>query len=293
MKAIITVGISCSGKSTLAAQYVEQGYREINRDWIRFNIVHPGGDWRTYKFKIKQEREVSDIQGRMITESWGNGENIIISDTNLNAKRRRRLERHLENLGYQVETIGVPITREEAVKRDNFRQNGVGQDVIYRQYQEWLDYTGRKVYVPDETKPKAIIVDVDGTVADMKDYRGPFQWDLVDLDDPRPFVIEMVENYHALGYKVIFLSGRSDVCRDLTRDWLDRHIGFLSWDELYMRKEGDYRKDAEIKEEIFWTELADSYNIVAAIDDRPMMIRRWHELKIPNVIAVADPYLEF
>lgn len=293
MKAVITVGISCSGKSTLAAQYVEQGYREINRDWIRFNIVHPGGDWRTYKFKGPQEREVSDIQGRMITESAMDDQNIIISDTNLNTKRREKLKRKLEDFGYTVEVLGVPISREEAVKRDNYRLNGVGQDVIYRQYQEWLAYTGRKVYIPDETKPKAIIVDVDGTVADMKDYRGPFQWDLVDLDEPRWFVIDMVRNYSNMGYQIIFVSGRSDVCFDLTKEWLDRYVGVSYYHDLIMRKEGDFRKDAEIKEEIFWTHLADRYNIVAAIDDRPMMIRRWHELKIPNVIAVADPYLEF
>jgi hypothetical protein len=60
-----------------------------------------------------------------------------------------------------------------------------------------------------------------------------------------------------------------------------------------MRKNGDFRKDNAVKEEIFWTYLTHKYNIVACVDDRPQMIRLWHELKIPNVIAVADPYIEF
>lgn len=60
-----------------------------------------------------------------------------------------------------------------------------------------------------------------------------------------------------------------------------------------MRKNGDFRKDNAVKEEIFWTHLAHRYNIVACVDDRPQMIRLWYELKIPNVIAVADPYIEF
>jgi predicted kinase len=293
MRAVITVGISASGKSTYAAELVAQGYYEINRDWIRFNVVDPGGDWRTYKFNGKNEKQVSEIHGQMIVEAWSKEQDIVISDTNLNARRRNQLTKQLNDLGYDVEIIGFPISREAAVKRDNYRLNGVGQDVIYRQYQEFLAFSGRKVYTPDESLPKAIIVDVDGTVADMKDYRTPFQWDKVDIDDPREFVIEMVRDYSRNGYKIIFVSGRSDECAGLTKEWLDRHVGERYYNGLFMRMQGDFRKDTEIKEQIFWENLAENYNIVACIDDRPMMIRRWHELKIPNVIAVADPYLEF
>ena len=37
-KAIITVGISASGKTTFAKTMVEQGWVDINRDWIRVNV---------------------------------------------------------------------------------------------------------------------------------------------------------------------------------------------------------------------------------------------------------------
>lgn len=291
MHAIITVGVSASGKSTYAREMVKQGYTEVNRDWIRFNVVQPGADWSNYKWK--NEKEVSKIHGQMIMAAWGKMENIIVSDTNLNAIRRTALIKSLEELGYEVDVVAVEVTREEAVKRDNLRANGVGESVIYRQHLDMLAFQGRKTYTPNTALRKAIIVDVDGTIADMKDYRGPFDWQKVDRDDPRKFVIEMVKSYSHLGYRVIVCSGRSDECKGKTIDWLDKHVGSLFWDELHMRKAGDFRKDAVIKEEIFWTHLAERYNIVAAIDDRPMMIRRWHELKIPNVIAVADPYLEF
>lgn len=294
MKAILTVGISASGKTTWVNDLLkaEKGWRDINRDWIRFNMVCPFSNWSNYKFNKKNETEVTRIQGLMIMESWAAGENIIISDTNLNAKTRQSIIKDLEELGYEVEIKSFPITRELAVKRDNLRANGVGAEVIYRQWQNWNTFNGRRTYTPDESLPDAIIVDVDGTIAQM-DGRGPFDWKRVGEDSPRHFVIDMVQNYSRQGYHVIILSGRSDECRYETDMWLNLWLGSHYFDELHMRKSGDFRKDSVVKEEIFWTNLADKYNIVAAIDDRPQIVRLWHELRIPNVIAVADPYLEF
>ena len=290
MKAILTVGISASGKTTWSNELVRQGWRDINRDWIRFNLVKPGTDWSTYKFNKTNEKEVTEIQGQMIMESYVSGDNIIISDTNLNAGTRQSLIKKLQDLGYEVEIKSFPITRELAVKRDNLRSNGVGAEVIYRQWQKWNEFNGRVTYVPDESLPKAIIVDVDGTIAQMNG-RGPFEWKRVGEDDPRWFVIDMVINYQRQGYEILIVSGRSDECSKKTREWLDKYL--IPFTALYMRKEGDFRRDSAIKEEIFWTHLAHRYNIVAAIDDRPLMIRTWYELRIPNVISVADPYLEF
>ena len=290
MRAILTVGISASGKTSWATELVRQGWRDINRDWIRFNMVKPGTNWSNYKFNKANEQEVTRLQGLMITESWAAGENIIISDTNLNSGTRAALVKQLQDLGYEVEIKSFPITRELAVKRDNLRANGVGQEVIYRQWQKWNDYTGRLTYIPDESLPSAIIVDVDGTISQMNG-RGPFEWHRVGEDDPRWLIIDMVINYERQGYEILIVSGRSDECKNETLEWLDRHG--VPFTELHMRKEGDFRRDSAIKEEILWTHLAHKYNIVAAIDDRPMMIRTWYELKIPNVISVADPYLEF
>lgn len=291
MKAIITVGVSASGKTTFANELVKQGFRDINRDYIRFNVVCPGSNWSNYKFNGKNEKEVSRVHEQMIMESWAREENIVISDTNLNAGRRDRLVRTLKDLGYEVDVIGCPITREAAIKRDNLRANGVGESVIYRQSLEWLDYTGRVVYVPDESLPKAVIFDVDGTIASMD--RGPFDWKRVGEDKPREFVIQMLRSYAMMGYIIIICSGRDDICVGETSKWLDEHVGSMFWHHLHMRKNGDFRKDNAVKEEIFWTHLAHKYNIVACVDDRPQMIRLWHELRIPNVIAVADPYIEF
>jgi len=293
LKSIITVGISTSGKSSLAAKKVLEGWTEVNRDWIRFNLVKPGSDWRSYKFTKAQEAEVTEIEGKMIMEAYSRGENIIVSNTNLHAPTRTKLIKHLEDLGYEVEVHQLEISLEEAWKRDAYRLNGVGHNVLYSQWQKWNEVIQRPTYTPNPEKPWAVIVDIDGTVADMDGKRGPFEWDKVDGDEPRHFVISMVQGYAEQGYHVLFVSGRSDECQEKTMKWLEKHVGDCYIDGLWMRKAGDMRKDNAVKEEIFWTHLADSYNIVACIDDRPQMIRLWHDLKIPNVIAVANPYVEF
>lgn len=293
MKAFLTVGISASGKSTWARERANSHAScDINRDWIRFNIVAPGTTWTTYKFTKAREKEVTRIQEEMIMAAWGMGQDVTISDTNLSPKVRNRLTKLLTDVGYEVELKEFPVTFEEAYKRDNLRANGVGKDILYTQWLAWNDFIGRKTYVPDTSLPKAVIFDIDGTLADMAGKRGPFEWDKVGGDIVRSLIAEMAYSYYFNhGYKIIVLSGRDSICYAQTFDWLSRNKIFFEY--LYMRDEGDMRKDSEIKEELFWTYLADKYNIVACVDDRPQMIRLWHELKIPNVIAVANPYIEF
>lgn len=289
MKAIITVGISCSGKTTLANSLVKEGWVDINRDWIRFNVVSPGADWGTYKFTKKNENLVTKAQEEMFFSAVKSGKNIIISDTNLNPKFRDMWSKRLEESGYTVEIVPMHITLEEALKRDSLRANGVGASVIHSQWQRWLDFIGRKRYIPDTSKAQAVIVDIDGTLAVMKD-RGAFDWDKVGNDYGRSFIIDMVIDFHRK-YSIIIVSGRDSSCRKETKEWLYDHG--VPFSRLYMREEGDMRKDSVVKEEIFWNNIADNFNVVAVIDDRPQMIRLWYDLGIENVISVANPYIEF
>lgn len=148
-EAIVTVGISASGKTTWAesfTQYHEVGdWVNINRDDIRFNTFCRGvRDWNLYKWKRSKENRVTEIYNQMIDEAYKEGLNIVCSDTNLNGKYRDRLISRLEDLGYDVRIKEFPVTLEEAWKRDARRNNGVGHEAIYKQWQRWLDYKGRK-----------------------------------------------------------------------------------------------------------------------------------------------------
>lgn len=290
-KAILTVGIPASGKSTFAKEHCRKtGALNINRDDIRFTLFGYT-DWSNYRCNKINERTVTDIQQSMARTAVLLGKDIVISDTNLSKKTRTFWENFFKQYGYTVEYKVFDVPLLEAYKRDSLRQNGVGQQVIYTMYQKYLEYTGRRTYQPNKKLPEAVIVDVDGTVADMTGVRGPFEWDKVGQDAPRHEIIDMVSGLRARGMKIIFLSGRDGVCEDRTRKWLETNVG--SFDAFFIRNAGDQRKDTVIKEEIFWANVAPYYNVTTAIDDRPCIVRLWYELGIKNVVSVGNPYLEF
>lgn len=271
---IITRGISASGKTTFAKELCEkdESYLDINRDWIRFNVVAPGTDWSTYKFTNKREREVTEIQKEMVMDAFGKEKNVIISDTNLNESTMNMWVDIADDLGYDVTVLDFSVTYEEAIKRDRLRPNSVGHTVIYKQYVNWLKLTEQVVPVEQKSTfaPKAIIYDIDGTLAFNNGDRGWYEWMRVAEDDVNEFLADILRNKYD-DYITIIVSGRDEVCREVTSHWLaSNHIPH---DYLYMRKEGDQRKDSIVKMEIFNEHIRDSFDVVAVFDDRPQVLR--------------------
>lgn len=157
-------------------------------------------------------------------------------------------------------------------------------------------------------KELAIIVDVDGTLADMRGVRGPFEWDKVHLDKPHQDVIDLVKDlsfievdtgyyesrteygdeYHDAiydkKYKIIITTGRDGVCEEATRQWLkDNGVHF---DDFYIRKAGDFRKDNIIKSEIYMDHIRPKYDVKFVIDDRDQVVEMWRSLGL-RVLQVA------
>lgn len=290
-KLYLTVGISASGKTTWAEDFIttNPNTSNLNRDTLRFQMVQSGSNWNTYKKSRANEKRVTEAILSMAMINVEMGHDIIISDTNLQERTRNQWKLWANDHGYDYEEVAFDISVEEAIRRDRLRENGVGESVIRQQYIKWLEYIGRPTYVGDPSKPEAVIVDIDGTVATMKG-RTPYDWDKVDQDLPRSMIIDMVQML-ATTKHIIFVSGRDGSCYKKTEEWLMKHTGLPNFD-LYTREAGDSRKDSIIKEELFWT-FANDYNIVGVLDDRPQVIRMWHELKVPNVICVGNPYIEF
>lgn len=134
-------------------------------------------------------------------------------------------------------------------------------------------------------KADAILVDVDGTVA-LKGDRGRFDEARVLVDLPNPPVITAVRAMHAAGYRVVFMSGRSEGCREDTEKWLTEHVS-VPFDALYMRSDGDYRKDAIVKKELFDRHVCDKYQILAVFDDRNQVVDMWRSIGL-TVFQVAE-----
>jgi predicted kinase len=295
-EAIVSIGISASGKSTDAMQWcaVDPINRvEVNRDNIRKRLVESDGEvfsWDTWDWK--REKEVTIIAWEKIRECANQKKSVYISDTNLNTNRRNSMIKELESLGFTVIVKVFYVSLEEAWRRDAARKNGVGHSVIAKQYKEFLETIGRKRYTADETKPKCILVDIDGTLAHMNGKRGAFEWDKVDLDIVDHCVRELVNGWKKVNSagKIIILSGRDGSCYNKTSKWLmDNDV---MHDCLIMREQNDIRKDTVVKEEIFWRDIAPNYNVHFVIDDRPSVIRMWQELGVKTFI-VGNPWIEF
>ena len=135
-----------------------------------------------------------------------------------------------------------------------------------------------------------MIVDLDGTVADLthrlhhiqgkhgyRDYDAFYSE--VGNDAPIKNIIDLTQDSH---YPIVYVSGRSDECRETTGAWIKKHIDHEftltnPMPELYMRKQGDYRPDHIIKKEILLQMKADGYEPVIAIDDRDSICKVWVE----------------
>lgn len=299
MKAIITVGIPASGKSTWANQYClseNSNAVNINRDDIRGDLFNNGYpiDWSTYKFSKGKENKVTEEVWDSIHTAASNKNDLVISDTNLNPDRVESMIMRLNELGYECEVKLFPISFEEACKRDAARSNGVGYSVIAKmkeQYDRVIEqYQNKYVHITDSRVGKdAYIFDIDGTLAIMKD-RSPFDWHKVGQDDVNSSVVNVVRALHKAGHKIIILSGRDSICKEETVNWLnDWNIPF---DDIFMRYEGDFRKDSIIKEELLEKYVLPTYNILGVFDDRPSVCRMWRSLGL-EVFQIGNPYVEF
>jgi predicted kinase len=138
-KAILTIGIAASGKSTWAAQYCGENERaiEINCEYIRkcLYTMETGKPFTWDKWNWKSEREVTLTQREMIERAAKNPHvGTIISDTNLNANRIKEMREWPEDLGFEVEYKVFRVDYEEAVNRDAKRKgDSVGPLMIERQ----------------------------------------------------------------------------------------------------------------------------------------------------------------
>lgn len=293
LTAIITVGIPASGKSTFARELIEadDSYIEVNRDWFRHNIVMPNTNNSTYKFTKSRERQVTDECNQLIMWAAEHGRNIICSDTNINHKTRDRLIDLFDSLGYNIVIKHFDISYEEALRRDKAREHGVGHNVVYNM---WLNYQRefkmKDRVIVDKKLPKAIICDIDGTLAHMNGGRSPYEWSDVGQDSVDEIVKGILIDQYERGAEIIIVSGRDAICQTETYQWLNDND--IPYHRLFMRNEGDVRKDTIVKEEIFFEEINGKFDVTVVLDDRPIVCRMWATLGL-RVIHFADQNKEF
>lgn len=132
-------------------------------------------------------------------------------------------------------------------------------------------------------KQKAIIVDLDGTLAnislrrhfvegknkDWKSFNSTIMTDTLNV-----WCREIMERM-AVDHRIFIVSGRTDSLKAETIIWLEKH--FIKYDFLFMRRENDNRADQIVKKEIYLERIKPEYNILFVLDDRAKVVEMWRE----------------
>lgn len=268
------IGVPASGKSTLALQLVAEGYVQIERDMLRMEMY---GRW--YGGNIN-ENEVTREQINRARKALLADKDIVISDTNINRETLDRWIKFCSALHADIEVIvvGMGLFHDELVARNANRDipsKAVPESILNRFYADFREQYPIKAPAFDPSKERVYLYDIDGTVADMEGVRGPFDWKKVGFDKPHSDVIHLLRD---LGekYKLIAMSGRDEVCRDETAEWLDNNG--VTFDALFMRPQGSQLRDSAVKHDLYHKFVAPYYNVMGVFDDRDQVVRMWRSI---------------
>lgn len=292
-KLVITRGLPASGKTTWAKDWVAKnvhGRTRVNRDDLRA-MIHNGE-----YVKGVTEQTILKARDVLIASFLRRGLDVVCDDTNLPSGTVRDLMKIAASTGAEVEIVDMTdVPLETCIERDAKRYDGanpracVGEQVIRDMDARYLHgklplpvpvlapkaVQAVEPYVAKPGTRKAVLVDIDGTVA-LLNGRSPYDETRVHEDKPNPRVVELVHLLAYAGHYLIFMSGRSSGCLDATVEWLDER-GFTNY-ELHMRNVSDTRKDAVVKLELFNEHVRDSFDVRLALDDRDQVVELWRSL---------------
>lgn len=300
---ILTRGISGSGKTTWAKQQVlaSPNVVRVNRDDIREELF--GKQYHTRKPDPQKEEQVSLLQRRRAAEALKNGKTVIIDDTNLTEKFIRQWRRFAQENRRELTHKDFPISLNEALKRNQMRERVVPDHVIARQFaglgpngelKHWRGDYADKVkprYWPNERR-MAVSFDADGTLwqtAPIQHYVAGKYRDfdsfhrLSEFCEPNLEVLEMARQAHDAGFAIIITTARNEEYREVTQKWLDKHE--IPFENLFMRKDGDMRKDYEVKKDMYEQEVNPIYDLVRAVDDNVQAVQNWKDQGIAITVV--------
>lgn len=132
-------------------------------------------------------------------------------------------------------------------------------------------------------KSKAIIVDIDGTLANNEHRRhfvesDPKNWkafnEEMEQDTVHEWCAQLVFSvFLKMDWKIIYVTGRHQEYSKITNAFLlDAGVPVT---EVFMRADGDYRADHVVKLEIYKRDIEPKYDIQFCIDDRKQVVDMW------------------
>lgn len=281
----ITRGIPGSGKSTWANEWfaADPEHRALsNRDDIRASLF-PGN---IGVVGYEREKLVTKVQHAAIKSLLNEGYDVCVHDTNLRAKFVQELMRFSDDVEFHDFPIDIHSAQARNLARAAAGGRFVPPEVIVDMFQRFTP-KGKlppvpvrhdkadmvfPPYVYKKGLPNAILVDVDGTIANHNGIRHPHDTTKYHLDEPHADIIKLV-NMLSVHNTVVILSARDQQYQNVLLEWLERHG--VNYDKLIMRPEGDTRNDALVKNELFEKYIAGKYNVSYIFDDRDRVVEMW------------------
>lgn len=277
-KIIFLSGLPGSGKTKFAIEYCLENSNiiRLNKDDIRKEL----GD---EPFSKKFENLVLSTQRNRGIEYLNEGFNIIIDDTNFHPKHKLFWKDIATTFNINFEERFIDIPLEECIKRDQERNSPVGEKVIRTMYNKYLKkdklYTDqRTILIQDELLKTVVLCDLDGTIA-LINGRNIYDTSKIYTDKVNEPVARILERYDEMKVEIIYITGRSDVSREVTENWLkSNNLWFSENQKLLMRRDKDFRNDYIVKKELYENNIQDNYYIEFVLEDRDSVVKLWRDL---------------
>lgn len=126
-----------------------------------------------------------------------------------------------------------------------------------------------------------VVIDLDGTLADITHRRHLVQqdkpdWDefyrLVWWDKVNKWCRDLMAGMKLLGHRVVIVSARRRSTQEDTEGWLG--LWNCQYDDLFiLRKDNDHRPDTELKQN--WLDIYGADKILFVVDDRQKVVDMW------------------
>ncbi len=136
---------------------------------------------------------------------------------------------------------------------------------------------------------KVWIFDIDNTLAnvhhrwnhlhgEMKDWKSFFAKQ--HMDEPYQAVFDVLASLAKDGHKIIVVTGRDECFREVSLEWLNRHVHYdFPSEDLYMRPNGNREDDNTLKVKIVksWLARHPAYVVGGIFEDRHRIIDAFRE----------------
>lgn len=263
---IVLVGPPGSLKTT-HAKAVYSSYKRVSQD-----DAGKEGHWLLFQSFLKE------------------GNDIIVDRMGFSKEQRERYLKPAREAGYKTKIVvlheNYDTCFDRCMKREGHPTIKTKEDTsralnfFFSKYERVED---SEADVVERVWPTAtencIVCDIDNTLADTSHRahhveNGAKNWKAffneMGEDKVNKWCDEILFSFERRHTPIVLSSGRPDDYRKITESWLLHHD--VRYDNLFMRRRGDYRKDDIVKEIILEWEIKTRYNVLFALDDRKQVI---------------------